>query len=175
MLLGSSAEKQFTDVTSLLHVSCKSPTNTTQPSTIDTALVKITLLNVVHFLVHGQVTIIFVVSVCLSVCLFVCSFVQSFSQPSSIRFGSNQDTCYMSGSSCVPQNIGAVQPLGAGSPLKNLYFQGFWGSKNYLVLQCFDRIVLIFGYIVQRMNTKILSSHFLQFPSLTQIMTSSMT
>ena len=36
-------------------------------------------------LVHGQVTIIFVVSVCLSVCLFV----QSFSQPSSIRFGSN--------------------------------------------------------------------------------------
>jgi len=36
-------------------------------------------------LVHGQVTIIFVVSVCMSVCLFV----QSFSQPSSIRFGSN--------------------------------------------------------------------------------------
>jgi len=32
-------------------------------------------------LVHGQVTIIFIVSVCL--------FVQSFSQPSSIRFGSN--------------------------------------------------------------------------------------
>ena len=25
------------------------------------------------FLVHGQVTIIFVVSVCLSVCLFVCA------------------------------------------------------------------------------------------------------
>jgi len=35
--------------------------------------------------VHGQVTIIFVVSVC----LFLCLFVQSFSQPSSIRFGSN--------------------------------------------------------------------------------------
>jgi len=33
------------------------------------------------FLVHGQVTIIFVVSVCL--------FVQSFSEPSSFRFGSN--------------------------------------------------------------------------------------
>jgi len=32
--------------------------------------------------------------------------------------------------------------------------------------------VLIFGYIVQRTNTKILSSHFLQFPSWTQIMTS---
>ena len=34
-------------------------------------------------LVHGQVTIIFVVS------LFVCLFVQSFSQPSLIRFRSN--------------------------------------------------------------------------------------
>ena len=49
-------------------------------------------------LVHGQVTIIFVVSVCLSVCLFV----QSFSKPSLIRFRSNKDVCYMSGSSCVP-------------------------------------------------------------------------
>jgi len=33
----------------------------------------------------------------------------------------------------------------------------------------------MFGYIVERTNTKILSSHFLQFPSWTQIMTSSMT
>jgi len=49
-------------------------------------------------LVHGQVTIIFVVSVC----LFVCLFAQSFSQPSLIRFPSNLDICYMSGSSCVP-------------------------------------------------------------------------
>jgi len=39
--------------------------------------------------------------------------------------------------------------------------RGFWGSENC----SFDRIVLIFGYIVQRTNTKILSSHFLQFPS----------
>jgi len=37
------------------------------------------------FLVNGQVTIIFVVSVC----LFVCLFVQSFSQSSLIRFQSN--------------------------------------------------------------------------------------
>jgi len=36
----------------------------------------------------------------------------------------------------------------------------------------FDRIVLIFGYIVQGTNIKILSSHFLQFSSWTQIMTS---
>jgi len=64
-------------------------------------------------LVHGQVTIIFVVSVGLStqlkfnttlwsvdqiVCLSVCLFVQSFSQPSLIRFRSNLDICYMSGS-----------------------------------------------------------------------------
>ena len=38
----------------------------------------------------------------------------------------------------------------------------------------FDRIVPIFGYIVERTNTEILSSHFLQFPSWTQIMTSYM-
>ena len=37
------------------------------------------------FLVHSQVTVIFVLSVGLSVCLFV----QSFSQPSLIRFRSN--------------------------------------------------------------------------------------
>jgi len=49
-------------------------------------------------LVHGQVTIIFVVSVGLSVCLFV----QSFSQPSLIQFRSNLDICCMSGSGCVP-------------------------------------------------------------------------
>jgi len=49
-------------------------------------------------LVHGEVTIIFVVSVGLSVCLFV----QSFSQPSLIRFRSNLDICDTSWSSCVP-------------------------------------------------------------------------
>jgi len=42
-------------------------------------------LHEVLVLVHGQVTIIFVVSVC----LFVSLFVQSFSQPSLIRFRSN--------------------------------------------------------------------------------------
>jgi len=36
-----------------------------------------------------------------SVCWFVRLFVQSFSQPSLIRFRSNLDICYMSGSSCV--------------------------------------------------------------------------
>jgi len=52
----------------------------------------------VILLVHGQVTVIFVVTDGLSVCLFL----QSSSQPSLIRFRSNLDTCYMSGSSCVP-------------------------------------------------------------------------
>ena len=60
----------------------------------------------VSILVHGQVTDHYFRSVCLSVCLFVCSFVclfvQSFSQPSLIRFRSNYDIRYMSGSSCVP-------------------------------------------------------------------------
>jgi len=45
------------------------------------------------------------------------------------------------------------------------------GSKT-ISSYSFDRIVLIFGYIVERINTKIPSSHFLQFPSWTQIMTS---
>jgi len=53
-------------------------------------------------LVHGQVTIIFVVSVCLCICLFVCLFVcaEFFSavfDPIWIKLG-----CYTSGSSCVP-------------------------------------------------------------------------
>jgi len=38
-------------------------------------LLTIGLTSYYFFLVHGQVTIIFVVSVCLSVCLFVCLFV----------------------------------------------------------------------------------------------------
>jgi len=44
-----------------------------------------------HFvllLVHGQVTIIFVVSVCLSVCLFVCAeFFSAIFDPISIKLG----------------------------------------------------------------------------------------
>jgi len=43
---------------------------------------------------------------------------------------------------------------------KNLYFGGFWSSKP-ISSYSFDRIVLIFGYLVERTNTKILSSHFL--------------
>jgi len=40
------------------------------------------------FLVHGQVTIIFVVSVCLPVCLFVCAeFLSAVFDPTSIKLG----------------------------------------------------------------------------------------
>ena len=53
-------------------------------------------------------------------------------------------------------------------------FRGF-GAQKTISSYSFDRIVLIFGYIVERTNTKILSSHFLQFPSSTQIMASKMT
>ena len=43
---------------------------------------------VVFFLVHGQVTIIFIVSVGLSVCLFVCAeFFSAVFDPISIKLG----------------------------------------------------------------------------------------
>ena len=48
---------------------------------------------------------------------------------------------------------------------KELVFLGVWGLKETISSYNFDRIVLIFGYIVERTNIKILSSHFLQFPS----------
>jgi len=44
--------------------------------------------NVTVMLVHGQVTIIFVVSLCLSVCLFVCGeFFSTVFDPISIKLG----------------------------------------------------------------------------------------
>jgi len=50
-----------------------------------------------------------------------------------------------------------------------------FGDQKTISSYSFDRIFLIFGYIVERTDTKILLSHFLQFPSWTQIMMSSMT
>jgi len=62
--------------------------------------------------------------------------------------------------------------MGAWWPLKQTcIFRGF-GAQKTISSYSFDSIVLIFGYIVERTNTKILLSHFLQFPSWTQIMTS---
>ena len=78
------------------------------------------------FLVHGQVTIIFVVSVCLSVCLFVCLFVCSefFSavfDPISIKLG---HMLYVWVQLCPLEYRGCMTPGGWVTP-KNLYFQGF--------------------------------------------------
>ena len=50
---------------------------------------------------------------------------------------------------------GCATPGGWVTP-KNLYFRGQKTTSSY----SFDRIVLIFGYIVERTNTKIISSHF---------------
>jgi len=60
---------------------------------------------------------------------------------------------------------------GAGWPLASLYFRDH-GAQKTISSYSFDWIVLIFGYIVEHTNTKILSSIFLQFPSWTKIMTS---
>ena len=72
---------------------------------------------------------------------------------------------------CPLEYGGCVTPGGWVTPKKLVFLLGFWGSKT-ISSYSFDWIVLIFGYIVERTNTKILSSRFLQFPSWTQIMTS---
>jgi len=50
------------------------------------------------------------------------------------------------------------------TPKKHV-FLGVLGLKKTVSSYSFDQIVLIFGYIVERTNIKILSGHFLQFPS----------
>ena len=42
---------------------------------------------------------------------------------------------------------------------KNFIFRGF-GAQKTVSFYSFDWIVVIFGYIVERTNTKIISSHF---------------
>ena len=77
-------------------------------------------------LVHGQVTIIFVVSICLFVCLFVCvEFFLAVFDPISIKLG---HLLYVWVQLCSLEYRGCAT-------LKNLHFQGFLGSKSYLVLQ----------------------------------------
>ena len=62
-------------------------------------VVKLTFASI-SLLVHGQVTIIFVVSVGLPVCWFVCAeYFSAVFDPISIKLG---HICYVSGSSCVP-------------------------------------------------------------------------
>ena len=55
---------------------------------------------------------------------------------------------------------------GAGLPLKTCIFRGF-GAQKAISSYNFDRIVLIFGYIVERTNIKILLSHFFAISILT--------
>jgi len=74
-------------------------------------------------LVHGQVTIIFVVSVCLSLCL--CRVFLS-------RLRSDLDqTCYMSGSSCPLEYRGCATPEGWMIPQKTCIFRGFGAAVNH--------------------------------------------
>ena len=46
------------------------------------------------------------------------------------------------------------------TPKKTCIFRGF-GAQRTISSYSFDRIVLIFAYIVEHTNTKIVSSHFL--------------
>ena len=105
-------------------------------------------------------TIIFVVTVGLSVCLFVCAVFLS-------RLWSDfdQTTTYVICLGLVVslEFMGCATPGGWVTP-KTCIFRDF-GSQKTISDYSFDRIVLIFGYIVERTNTKILWSHFLQFPS----------
>jgi len=72
-------------------------------------------------LVHGQVTIIFIVSVC----LFVCAEFSAVFDPISFKLG---HMLYVWVWLCPLEYRGCATP--GGSVIKE-----FWGSKNYLVLQ----------------------------------------
>jgi len=57
-------------------------------SKLSSGLTELKASMVLRVLVHGQVTIIFVVSLCLSVCLFVCAeFFSAVFDPISIKLG----------------------------------------------------------------------------------------
>jgi len=93
------------------------------------------------------------VSVCLSVCLcrvFLSRLWPDFDQTW---------TYVICLGLVVSPRIWAVRPLGTGWPLKTCIFRGF-GAQKTSSSYSFDRIVLIFGYFVERTNTKILLSHF---------------
>jgi len=70
-----------------------------------------------------------------------------------------------------PRIYGLCNPWGLSDPQKTCTFRGF-GAQKTISSYGFDRIVLIFRYFIERTNTKILSSHFLQIPSWNQIMAS---
>ena len=76
-------------------------------------------------LVHGQVTIIFVVSVCLSVCLFVCAEFFLNRLRSELDQTRTHVTC--PGLVVSPRIQGLCHPWGLGDP-KKLIFLGVWGQ-----------------------------------------------
>ena len=67
----------------------------------------------------------------------------------------------MSGSSCLCplEYRGCATPGGWVTPKILVFFRGF-GAQKTTSSYSFDRIVLLFGYVVERTNTEILSSHF---------------
>jgi len=83
----------------------------------------------VCLLVHGQVIIIFVVSVCLSVCL--CRVFSAVFDPISIKLG---HMLYVWVELCSLEYSGCATTRGWVTP-KKLVFLGVLGLKNYLVLQ----------------------------------------
>jgi len=60
---------------------------------------------------------------------------------------------------CPLEYRGCATPGGWVTP-KKLVFLGVLGVQKTISSYSFDRIVLIFGYIVERTNTKILLSRF---------------
>ena len=91
------------------------------------------LINIcfIYILVHGQVTIIFVVSVgCLSVCLFVCAVF--FSAVSWSDYFDQTRTYVICLSLVVSPRIwGLCDPWGLGDPQKTCIFRGFGMAVNH--------------------------------------------
>ena len=99
--------------------------------------------------VHGQVTIIFVVSVCLFVCA---KFFSAVFDPTSIKLG---HVLYVWVLLCLLEYRGCAIPGAWVTHTKTCSFRGL-GAQKTISSYSFDRIVLIFGYIVERTNTEIL-------------------
>jgi len=84
---------------------------------------------VLIFLVHGQVTIIFVVSVCLSVCMFVCAeFFSAVFDPIWIKLG---HMIHVRVYWCPLEYRGCATPGGWVTPKKLVFFMGFGAAVNH--------------------------------------------
>ena len=91
---------------------------------------KLEAVDLMAFLVHGQVTIIFVVSVCLFVCLFVCLCRVFLSRlPSDLDQTRIHVTC--PGLVMSPRIWGLCDPWGLGGPQKTSIFRSFGAAVNH--------------------------------------------